>query len=75
MLKVTWDQVLGWRLRRQFVDPPGDVSVGEVVGRLCGVQAQSAEPRSRARLRSEPPEHPIGVYHAAGACLLTGTGL
>lgn len=41
-MKVTWDQVLAWRLRRQFVDPRGDVRVGEVVSRLCGVQAQVA---------------------------------
>jgi len=61
MLKVTWDQVFGWRLRRQFVDPPGDVSVAEVVGRLGGVQAQVASAAEMAvSLRQATPE-PGGV--------------
>jgi Winged helix DNA-binding domain len=61
MLKLTWDQVLGWRLRRQFVDPPGDVSVGEVVGRLAGVQAQVASAAEMAvSLRQATPD-PGGV--------------
>jgi len=39
-VKTTWEQVLAWRLRRQFVDPRGDAAAAGVVGRLCGVQAQ-----------------------------------
>jgi hypothetical protein len=39
---VSWNQVLAWRLRRQYVDPLGDVDAGEIVSRLCGVQAQVA---------------------------------
>jgi Winged helix DNA-binding domain len=39
-MKMTWDQVLAWRLERQFVDPCSDGAVGEIVSRLCGVQAQ-----------------------------------
>jgi Winged helix DNA-binding domain len=39
-VRLSWDQVLAWRLRRQFVDPVGDVSAVDVVQRLCGVQAQ-----------------------------------
>ncbi|MEV0619187.1 crosslink repair DNA glycosylase YcaQ family protein [Nonomuraea sp. NPDC050404] len=45
--KLTWPQILSWRLRRQFVseaDGPGAVAVAR---RLCGVQAQVA---SSARL-------------------------
>jgi len=39
---VGWDQVLSWRMERQFLVPRGARSVPEVVGRLCGVQAQVA---------------------------------
>jgi hypothetical protein len=46
-VRLSWDQVLTWRLRRQFVDPVGGTSAPEVVRRLCGVQAQVA---SSARL-------------------------
>jgi hypothetical protein len=45
--RLSWEQVLTWRLRRQFVDPVGGASAPEVVRRLCGVQAQVA---SSARL-------------------------
>ncbi|WP_433335647.1 winged helix DNA-binding domain-containing protein [Spirillospora sp. CA-294931] len=40
MASVTWEQGLAWRMRRQFIDPVGDVSAVEVVRRLAGVQAQ-----------------------------------
>jgi len=40
--KVTWEQALAWRMRRQLLDPVGDRPVAEVVRRLCGVQAQVA---------------------------------
>ncbi|MFC4061117.1 winged helix DNA-binding domain-containing protein [Planomonospora corallina] len=39
---MTWPQVLAWRLRRQFVDPPGGPDAVSVVRRLTGVQAQVA---------------------------------
>src|SRR4051794_35829830 len=39
---ITWDRALAWRLERHLLDPIGDVSVEDVVGRLCGVQAQVA---------------------------------
>ncbi|MCI2419488.1 winged helix DNA-binding domain-containing protein [Saccharopolyspora sp. K220] len=41
-MKITWDQVFAWRLRRQFVALRRDVSAGEVASRLCGIQAQVA---------------------------------
>lgn len=39
-MKVSWDQVFGWRVRRQFVEPRTEGDVVAVVERLCGVQAQ-----------------------------------
>ncbi len=39
-LKATWPQVLAWRMRRQLLDPVGELDAVEVVGRVCGVQAQ-----------------------------------
>jgi hypothetical protein len=53
--KVTWPQVLAWRMRRHYLDPVGDRPVAEVVRRLCGVQAQvasSAELAVRVRRKS-----------------------
>lgn len=41
-MKVTSDQVLAWRLRRQFLEPRAQSSAVEIVGRLCGIQAQVA---------------------------------
>jgi hypothetical protein len=37
---VTWAQVLTWRMRRQFIDPPSGGGPVEVTRRLAGVQAQ-----------------------------------
>lgn len=42
MTSVTWAQVLAWRMRRQFIDVPGDVSAVDIARRLAGVQAQVA---------------------------------
>ncbi|GAA2583897.1 winged helix DNA-binding domain-containing protein [Actinomadura fulvescens] len=39
---MTWGQALAWRMRRQFLEPTGDVSALEVARRLAGVQAQVA---------------------------------
>lgn len=39
-MQVSWDQVFAWRMRRQFVDPRGEVDAAAVARRLCGVQAQ-----------------------------------
>ncbi len=56
-MKVTWDQVLTWRLSRQFVDPRADAGVGEIVSRLCGVQAQVASAAQLAvGLRQRAPQ-------------------
>lgn len=42
METVTWAQVLGWRMRRQFLDPPDGGGPVETTRRLAGVQAQVA---------------------------------
>lgn len=39
-MKLTWDQVLAWRLRRQLLEPRGRESPVEIARRICGVQAQ-----------------------------------
>ena len=36
-MEVTWAQALAWRLERQLLDPVGQLSVPEVVGRLGAV--------------------------------------
>jgi len=42
VIRVTWDQALAWRMRRQLLDPVAERSVADVVRRLCGIQAQVA---------------------------------
>ncbi len=39
---LTWDQVLTWRMERQFLDRPPGTDTVQVVRRLAGVQAQVA---------------------------------
>jgi Winged helix DNA-binding domain len=41
-LRVTWPQVLAWRMRRQLLDPVSSLPVDGVVRRLGAVQAQVA---------------------------------
>ena len=55
---VSWEQALAWRMRRHLLDPVGRLSVAQVVGRLCGVQAQvasSAELAVRVRRETSRP--------------------
>ena len=40
--RITWSQALAWRMRRHLLDPIEDLSVTDVVSRLCGVQTQVA---------------------------------
>jgi hypothetical protein len=52
--EITWQQALAWRMRRHLLDPVGRLSVEDVVGRLCGVQAQVASSAELAiRVRRE----------------------
>ncbi|RCG31797.1 winged helix DNA-binding domain-containing protein [Sphaerisporangium album] len=39
-MKLTWDTVLAWRMRRQFLHRPKTSSTEEIVRRLCGIQSQ-----------------------------------
>jgi hypothetical protein len=55
---VTRQQALAWRMRRQLLDPPAALPVAQVVGRLCGIQAQvasSAELAVRVRRETSRP--------------------
>jgi len=39
-VKVSWSDVLAWRMRRQYLVPRTQRTASEIVGRLGGVQAQ-----------------------------------
>lgn len=55
-MRLTWDQVFAWRLRRQYVSAPAD-TVPEIVARLAGVQAQVTSSAELAvALRAATPE-------------------
>lgn len=45
---LSWDQVLSWRMDRQFLDRPEGVGTVDVVRRLGGVQAQVASAAEQA---------------------------
>jgi hypothetical protein len=52
--RISWQQALAWRMRRHLLDPIGRLPVADVVGRLCGVQAQVASSAHLAiRVRRE----------------------
>ncbi|MEV0298500.1 winged helix DNA-binding domain-containing protein [Nocardia sp. NPDC050710] len=56
-MQITWDQVFAWRSGRQYVSRPADAGVPEIVGRLCGVQAQvTSSAETAVALRSSKPE-------------------
>ncbi|WP_228010515.1 DNA glycosylase AlkZ-like family protein [Nonomuraea phyllanthi] len=56
--KVTWPQILAWRLRRQFVSEGGASDAVAVARRLCGVQAQVASSaRLAVAIRCGGPAH------------------
>ncbi|MDM7829898.1 DNA glycosylase AlkZ-like family protein [Cellulomonas edaphi] len=55
-LRVTRRQALAWRMRRQLLEPPGTVSVDDVVHRLTALPAQSdVELAVRTRQASSSP--------------------
>ena len=67
-MKVSWPQVLAWRLSRQYLDPIGTASVEDVVRRLGAVQAQvpaSAELAVRLR-RAESTAGEVDAALAEG---------
>ncbi len=52
--RISWEQALAWRMRRQMLDPIGALPADEVVRRLCAVQAQVPSSAELAiRLRSD----------------------
>jgi hypothetical protein len=72
-VKVGWPQALAWRMRRQLLDPVGELSAPDVVRRLCGVQAQvasSAELAIRVRQQASQPRE-VAEALAAGGLIKT----
>ncbi len=57
-MKVCWDQVLAWRMRRQLLDPRERHTTTEVVRALCGVQAQVASSAELAVAVRQPDPRP-----------------
>jgi hypothetical protein len=56
-MRVSWEQAHAWRLQRQFLDPRGSADSEQVIGRLCGVQAQVASSAELAvRVRQAAPQ-------------------
>ncbi|WP_237110998.1 winged helix DNA-binding domain-containing protein [Nonomuraea sp. MG754425] len=56
-MKLTWSQILAWRLRRQFVSAADGPDAVAVARRLCGVQAQVASSaRLAVAVRSARPD-------------------
>ncbi|MGV9666261.1 winged helix DNA-binding domain-containing protein [Nocardia niigatensis] len=72
-MRVSWDQVFGWRVRRQFVDPRTKGDAVAVVERLCGVQAQVASAAETAVALRRSAGKPGAVVQALeeGALLKT----
>jgi winged helix DNA-binding protein len=70
---LSWDGVLAWRMRRQFLDPRGADGVLEIARALCGVQAQVASAAELAvALRRRTPQSG-GVSDALSARRLIRT--
>ncbi|MFF0494544.1 winged helix DNA-binding domain-containing protein [Nocardia sp. NPDC004068] len=72
-MRVSWDQVFAWRLRRQFVALRGDADAVAVADRLCGVQAQVASAAETAVALRHSSAAPGGVAAALGAGRLVKT--
>jgi hypothetical protein len=72
-VKLTWAQALAWRMRRQLLEPIGDLPATEVVRRLCGVQAQVASSAELAvRVRQQTSRQvDVGKALAEGRLIKT----
>ncbi len=60
-MQVTAAQALAWRLKRQYLSPRTTASPAEIVGRVCGVQAQVASAAAttiatRQKKKTPPPD-------------------
>ena len=64
MLEVCAEQVLAWRLHRQYLEPLTEAGPVEIVGRLCGVQAQVASAAETAIALRQRNPRPEGVKRA-----------
>jgi len=60
-VKVGLEHVLAWRMRRHYLDPRTERTASEIVGRLCGVQAQvwSAAATAVALRQSAPDKDAV----------------
>ncbi|WP_245720349.1 winged helix DNA-binding domain-containing protein [Nocardia uniformis] len=72
-VRVSWDQVFAWRMRRQFVDPRGKAGAVEVAARLGGVQAQVTSAAETAVAVRQSAGEPGGVVTALGEGALVKT--
>ncbi|MEC3956485.1 winged helix DNA-binding domain-containing protein [Nocardia sp. CDC153] len=72
-MKVSWDQVFGWRVRRQFVDPRTRLDAVGVAERLCGVQAQVTSAAETAVALRRSVGKPGAVVEALGTGALIKT--
>src|SRR5690349_14420240 len=61
-ISVGRDQVLAWRMHRQYLTEPSDAGAVQIARRLCGVQAQvpSAAEQAVAIRQSRPVSGEIG---------------
>ena len=73
MIEVSAEQVLAWRLRRQYLEPLTDAGPVEIVGRLCGVQAQVASAAETAIALRQRNPRPVGVKRACSDRSLVNT--
>ena len=78
-VNVTWDQVFSWRMKRQYLDAPGDAGSVEVVRRLAGVQAQVASSAEfavavrQAMPRGEQVKKALAQRHLVKTWAMRGT--
>jgi hypothetical protein len=61
--RLTWNQALAWRLRRQYLEAPAQSAI-DVVRRLCGVQAQVASAAEMAVAVRLAPQRPGALARA-----------
>jgi hypothetical protein len=71
--RVTWAQVLGWRMRRQFLDPVAGGDPVAIARRLAGVQAQvtSASELTIALRQADPRSGEVAAALADGTLVKT----
>ncbi|MEV5594073.1 winged helix DNA-binding domain-containing protein [Streptomyces sp. NPDC052496] len=72
-VRVSHEQVLAWRLRRQSLAPRTDAPAEEIVGRLAGVQAQVASSAELAVAVRQVEPSVAGVREALEARSLVRT--